>query len=156
MYDMNLVQDICLIKNNINSISKIHFILRNKEIKKFNNKISEFMNLDIFNASDNMLTFLISLGKETTNAAIDCYLWYDNSCISIQLCDNDNMCPTYIDYYPNSNRFEIKSDHVSYSIYRNTKISNRINEMWGPLSINIKEKYVDIIIQIAEYISNKT
>ena len=153
MYIMNLIQDICLTKNYINNIPKWKFISKNKQIKKLNKNISEFLNLDIFNASNNIITFLLSLGKEITKH-VDGYLWYDDTCISIEVLDNEEIFK--VDYYPRSNRFEIGCSYMHYSIYRNTKISNRINKMWGPLTDKIKKRYLNIILQMAEFISLKS
>lgn len=148
MYIMNLIHEICINKYYINITPKWKFITKRKRIKNFNDSISKFMDLDIFSLSDNVISFLLSWNKETETVAG--YLYYNDSCLCIEVLDNDNNIK--VDYYPKSNRFEIRG-YVSYSIYRNTKTSKYINGMWEPLTEKIKERYLEIILQIAEYIS---
>lgn len=152
MYIMDLIMDICLTKNKLNNIPKWKFITKNKQIKNLDNSISEFLESDIFNASDSMITFLLSLDKNIFNNINNNPPIYCGSslCMDIQY---DNHYNTSFVYYPKSNRFEVWSEDIAYTIYRNTKISNQINNMWEPLTYKIKEKYLEIIIQVAEYIS---
>lgn len=148
MYIMNLIHDICLTKIRINNIPRWKFISKNKEMKNLDRKMSEFLNLDIFNASDNIITFLISLNKKIYNDNIG-NIWYTDTFIAFNIPDDIGR-ETNITYYPISNHFEIWNNDVAYNIYRNTKISNRINKMWEPLTNNIKERYLNIIIHIVE------
>lgn len=150
MYIMNLIHDICLTKNHINNTPRWKFISKNKQTKKLDNNISNFLNLDIFASSENMISFLLSLGEQITKN-INGYLFYDDACMCIEVVDDG--VNIRVEYYPRSNRFEIKSDYLAYSIYRNTKICNHIRKIWEPLTIKIKERYIEIIIQMAEYIS---
>lgn len=150
---MNLIHEICLTKNRINNIPKWKFIVKKKQKEKLNNLILEFLNLDIFVASENAISFFISINRNTIYN-IDSNLKYDDSYLNIQLSDNNYV--THITYYPKSNRFEIENDHVAYTIYRNTKSSKHIKSIWEPLTDKIKEKYINIIIQIAESIAINT
>ena len=153
MYIMNLIHDICLTKNSINSTPRWKFISKIKLTQKLNSDISEFLKLDVFSASENVLSFLLSLDRETTKH-INGYLSYDEAYILIEVLENDGT-NTDVTYYPRSNRFEIWNKYVSYTIYRNTKISNIINKMWEPLTNEIKERYLDMIIQMADNIITK-
>lgn len=148
---MNLIHDICLTKNSINNTPNWRFISKNKYKKKLNNNILEFLNLDIFSASDNMISFLVSLGSEIT-CNINGYLRYCEIYITIQIPESNI---TTITYYPTSNRFEVENDYIRYTIYRNNKISNNINNVWEPLTHKIKKRYIDIIIQMADYLTLK-
>lgn len=150
---MNLIHDICLTKNSINNTPKWKFITKNKQEKRFDKDISDFLNLDIFSASEHMISFLISLGRGITKY-IDGYLKYNDVHIAVQVFDDNIATITNVTYYPLSNRFEIENDHVHYTIYRNTKISNHVNKMWEPLTHKIKKRYLEIIIQMAEYLVN--
>ena len=67
MYIMNLIHEICLTKNKINHTPKWRILTKNKQEKKLNNHISEFLNSDIFSASENIISFLLSLDKVITN-----------------------------------------------------------------------------------------
>lgn len=147
MYIMNLIHDICLTKNKINNIPKWKIITRSKEVKRLNNDMIEFLNLDIFSASDNIITFLLSLNLN--NEIRDTIPNYNESFIHVDI-GKDTII--HVDYYPRSNRFEVWDKDVAYTIYRNTKICNHINKMWEPLTMKIKEEYLKIIIQIAEYV----
>lgn len=144
---MNLIHDICLTKNSINNIPKWRFIKRNKQMRRFNKIISDFLNLDIFVASEGTISFLLGLNINTINNINV----HGVECMDILIEDNTYISVTY---YPITNRFEITSADISYTIYRNNKISNRINNIWEPLTRKIKEKYLEVIIQIAEYLSD--
>lgn len=150
MYIMNLIHDICLTKNSINNTPKWRFITKNKQTKKLNKNIAEFLELDVFSASNNIITFLNSLDREIVTSAIGS-IWFTTTFIALDVYDKNNI-ETNITYYPESGRFEIWNNNVSYTIYRNNKVSNKINKMWEPLVVNIKKKYLDIIIKIADYI----
>lgn len=152
MYIMNLIHEICLTKNNISNIPKWKIITKNKQEKKLNKDISEFKNSDIFSASENIISFLLSLDKEITNH-ITGFLYYTDTYLHIEVLDINEVI-TDVVYFPNSNRFEIGNKNVGYTIYRNNKICNRIDKMWEPLTVKIKERYLDIIIQMAEYIAS--
>ena len=151
---MNLIHAICLNKQRIDSTPKWKIFTLQKENKTFNKLISEFADLDIFDASNNFISFLLSLG-ELSNS-----VWginYDENYLSIDLdayyiIGGVNSTHAVV-YYPKSNRFEITGEDVSYTIYRNTKNSNKINKMWEPLTIELKSIYADKIIEMAEYIS---
>jgi hypothetical protein len=152
---MNLIHAIYLNKNRINSMPRWKIITLYKERKNLDTLISDFMKLDVFDASNNIISFLLSLGKLSND------IWgikYNENYISIDMnafyyIDGNNY-ECIITYYPKSNRFEINDDDVSYTIYRNTKNSNKINKMWEPLTVYIKDIYVDIILEMAEYISS--
>ena len=139
MNGMNIIHDICLTENKIKNTPRWKFITRNKLNKKLNKLKLDFLNLDVFNASNNIISFLISLGKDMTKN-VNGYLWYDDRCILIQIQDNETIFD--VNYYPKSNRFEIISDYISFSIYRNTKVSNYINNIWESLEEKIKERYI--------------
>lgn len=152
---MNLIHAICLSKNRINDIPRWKIITLYKENKLLNEQISDFVKLDIFDASNNIISFLLSLG-ELSNS-----IWgvtYDENYISINMDDfyytDTTNYKCVITYYPKSNRFEINGEDVSYTIYRNTKNGSTITKMWETLIMQLKTIYVDIIIDMAEYISN--
>jgi hypothetical protein len=145
---INLIHGICLTKNVIKNIPRWKFITRNKEQKILNQYISDFLNLDIFTASDNFITFLIGLSKEITED-LNIFLWYNDTLFIIEIPD-DNESVTNIVYYTHSNRFEVWNKSIAYTIYRNNKINKSVNDIWEPLSYKIKETYIDIIIQLSE------
>lgn len=147
MYIMNLIHDICLTINDINNTPKWKFITKHKQIKKLNENRLNFLDLNIFSSSDNVLTFLLAINDYNPESIPG--LAFNKAWLHIDIID-DNI---HIDYYPNSNRFEIWGSTVAYTIYRNTKNSNKINNMWEPLSCKMKKRYLEIIIQMAEYIS---
>lgn len=148
---MNLIHDICLTKNKIINTPKWRLFERYKQSKRLNEDTLNFLNLDIFNASENMITFLLSLDRKIIENNIKGFITYDTTfLVLLILGDTTN---TYVYYHPKFNRFEITNDNVAYTIYRNSKISTKINKMWEPLTHKIKERYLEIIIQIAEYIS---
>lgn len=153
MYIMNLIVDICLTKNCINNTPRWKFISKNKQLKKLNDDIYKFKNLDIFSASDNMITFLLSLDKDTVKHIDGSLFMYSDTFLCMDIEYNNDYPITSFSYYPKSNRFEVWNEDVGYTVYRNTKISNRINKMWEPLTDKIKERYLEIIIQAAEYIT---
>ena len=146
---MNLIHDICLTKNRINNTPRWKFITRNKEIKKLNNLKLQFLNLNIFDAADSTITFLISLDKNLVNRS-DIFLFYGESHLLVKVIDDD--VETLVTYFPKNNWVEVATEHTCYSIYRNSKISKRVNKMWEPLINKIKEKYLEIIIEMIKYL----
>ena len=148
---MNLIHDICLTKNSINSTPNWRFISKNKYKKKLNNDISEFLNLDIFSASENVISFLICFDEEIIDETVSGFLQSSATFIRLELPDN-NEIDTKILYLAKANCFEISNKDVAYTIFRNNRVSNRINKMWEPLTDKIKERYVEIIIQMADYL----
>lgn len=147
---MNLIHDICLTKNKINNTPKWRFIEGYKQSKRLNEDIINFLDLDIFNASENIISFLVCFNEETLDKNVNGFLQSSATFIKIQIQDDQNT--THIMYLPKRNRFEINNKDVAYTIYRNTKISNQISKMWEPLTHKIKERYVEIILNLAEYI----
>lgn len=145
---MNLIHDICLLKNSINHTPKWKFISRNKLIKKLDEDISEFKNLDIFSASENIISFLISVDKEIVKCIDIDSILYDYSYLTLDMRTGNII--TTITYLPTLNSFEVKNVNIAYTIYHNTAASRRINKMWEPLTYKIKEKYIEIIIKIAD------
>lgn len=148
---MNLIHEICLTKIKINNTPKWRFITKNKLIKNLDNAISKFLDLDIFAASDYMITFLSSLDKNIIkNIEINRMVIYCATMITMDIIDDNSVVTTFT-YYPETKRFEVWNKDVAYTIYRNTKICNRINKMWEPLCDNIKTQYIDIITKSVEY-----
>ena len=148
---MNLIHEICLTKIKINNTPKWRFITKNKLIKNLDNTISKFLDLDIFAASDYMITFLSSLDKNIVkNIEINRMVIYCATMITMDIIDDSSVVTTFT-YYPETKRFEVWNKDVAYTIYRNTKICNRINKMWEPLCDNIKTQYIDIITKSVEY-----
>jgi len=151
---MNLIHAICLSKIHINQLPKWKIVSIYKENKLLNNNINKFLNLDIFDASDNIITFLLSL-KELPSESV----WgvtYDINFINIDMgtyCTIDGYKnESIVTYYPKSNRFEITDKNISYTIYRNTKNSSIINKIWEPLTDDLKNIYLDIIFEATRYI----
>lgn len=148
---MNIIQDICMIKNNIDNIPKWKFITKFKQRKKLDNIISEFLKLDIFNASDIMITFLICFDEKIIQKYINESIQINNSLIKFEIKDYNNII-TNIIYFPKTSHFEISNENITYSIYRNNKINTNMNAIWESLTYKIKEKYIDIIIQMTKYL----
>lgn len=145
---MNLIYNICLIKNKINNTPKWKYITKRKLEKHLNENISMFLNLDIYIASENILTFLLGLGEGITQYIND-YVCYNYSYMAINI-NNDTIINVH--YYPKSNRFDIYNENFAYSIYKNNKICNKINKLWTPLTTDIKKRYLDMIIEVADYL----
>ena len=155
---MNLIHAICLNKNRISNTPKWKFISVYKANKNLNNSISTFLSLDIFDASNNLISFLLSLGELSNTihgiTYSDTFIDLDIGKSSIDIHGFENLkTNAHVIFYPKSNRFEIISDVVSYTIYRNTKNGNTVNKMWEPLTNDLKEIYIDIILRMAEYIN---
>ena len=148
MIIMNLIHDICLTKTNLKNTPKWKFITIRKLNKKLNEDIDKFMDLDIFSIGDNVLTFLLSLDKKCIDK-IDCYIHYGSKFISVIVTDDEVL----ISYFPKSNYFEISAKNMTFTIYRNTKASKYFTKIWEPLMLKTKERYLEIIIQMADYIS---
>ena len=147
---MNLIHDICLTKINMENVSKWKLFSMIKLKKRLNKDISDFLNLDIFDLANNVLSFLISLDKDIINS-IDENIWYTDTFLCIEFADDRNIINSIM-YYPKSNRFEVWSQDISYIIYNNTTNCNKINKLWQPLTNGIRERYLYIIIQLADYI----
>jgi hypothetical protein len=146
----NVLQDICLTRNILKNTPKWKYVTRYKQTKRLDEDIIKFKNLDIFIASEYMITFLLSLDKEITKN-LSIFVWYNDSLVLLEVKDNNNKS-TNVLFSPRSNKFEISDKNVTYTIYRNTKISNNINLMWEPLTDTIKESYIKIITEISELI----
>lgn len=149
---MNLIHDICITKNKINNTPRWRFIALNKQTKKLNNDIEDLLSLDIFSLSDHIISFLNCFSDDILENNITGYLQHSNTFIHLMITDDNNLSNNVL-YLPTSNRFEINNMNIGYTIYRNTKISNKINKVWEPLSIKIKQRYLEIVIELAEYIS---
>lgn len=145
MNTMNLIHKICMTKNHINNAPKWKFIYKHKETKILDECIKEFLNLNIFDASNNFITFMLSLDNYYTKTITSVH--FSKIYLSINLSNG-----LFIEYYPKSNRFEINEDSITYTVYRNTKYSNFIKDKWEPTAEKIKEEYINIIISMAEYI----
>lgn len=143
---MNLIHGICISKNHINNSHKWRFIYKYKENKILNERIKEFLGLNIFDASNNFITFMLSLDDNYTKYVSSIH--FSQIYLSINLSDR-----LFVEYYPKSNRFEINEDNITYTVYRNTKYSNFIKNKWIPTTEKIKEEYIKIIINMAEYIN---
>lgn len=149
---MNLIHDICLTKTYINNTPKWKVLSVRKLNKKLNEDLNIFLDLDIFATADNTFTFLLSLDRKIISENIKSGLLYNNASFTIEI-EDEYYKYLDIEYYPRTNKFEITSYGLSYTIYRNTKPSRYINKMWEPLTDRIKKRYLDIIIQLADYIS---
>ena len=148
---MNLIHEICLTVSAINNTPKWKFITRNKLKNKLDEKISEFKELNIFDASDNMLSFLLSLDKELIIYIIRYRnLYYDATFIGVNLKSGYNASGTIVLYHPKLNRFDITGSNMSYSIHRKDRLGKRTSSIWEPLTYRIKERYIEIIIDIAK------
>lgn len=148
---MNLIHAICLSYTRISLMPRTKIISRYKENNILNKHISKFKDTDIFSLSDNLISFLISL---------DCIkgslygVTYGDNFISIDLDYYVEDTKASITYYPKSNRFEIINDYVSYTIYRNTKNGYTVGKMWEQISEDLKDVYIDIIIQASDYVNS--
>ena len=59
---------------------------------------------------------------------------------------------TKIDFYPRSNKFQISSNNTTFTVYKSTKISKILNEIWEPLSEQLKSRYIETILKLADKI----
>ena len=140
--------------NSINHTSRWKFITKNKLRKKLEEDINEFKELDIFRASENMISFLLSLNRDTTKLISGEQVLYNYTYLALDIKLGENSPITNVLYFPKSNTFDIKNKNTAYTIYPKARIGKRISGMWNPLSYKIKERYIEIIIQMADELDN--
>ena len=97
-----------------------------------------------------MLTFLLSLDREFINEIIKDKIYYNDTFIGMGLKLGYNDYSTSILYHARSNNFSVSGNKVSYAVYRKDRLGKRMRGMWEPLTYRIKERYIDIIIDIAK------
>ena len=151
---MNLINALCLSKNKIDSLPKWRFISRYKERKNLKKVLNNFLLQDIFVISDGIVSFLLSVNMHDILKEVR----FDEKFISVDLGvyedDDGYIIENNITYYPKSNRFEIFYNNIQYTVYRNTKNCDAVNQLWNIVSEELKEKYIDIIYSINEYINS--
>ena len=152
---MNLIHEICLLKSNINNTPKWKFITKNKLSKKLDEDITKFRELDIFRASENIISFLLSLNRDTTKHISGEQVLYNYTYLALDIKMGENAPIINVLYFPKSNTFDIKGNNISYTIYPKTRLGKRLSGMWNPLSYKIKERYIEIIIQMADEIDRR-
>ena len=148
MKKMNLIQEICLAKNKINNTPKWKFISRKKAINIFEENMDKFKSLDIFDSSDILLTFLLGIDwlKIDSIPLLKGVLF---STTNLTLKVNEN---TEVVYLAKMGMFNIKDESISYSIYKNSRPSRSNKDKWNILTDSLKEKYVEIVTELANHV----
>ncbi len=142
----NIVHSICIRVGLLEGLPIWRFISRRNTRIKLKEDVGKFLKLDIYDASNNFITFLLGFDKYYTKNLLD--IKFNDSYLHITL---DNIG---VGFYPKHNRFEIDEEDISYMVYRNTICSTRIKKRWDPITEKLKQRYVEIILDLAKYIAN--
>ena len=143
MYIMNKIHEICINRNLLYQTSKFNLFKRRKLHFECNKIVDELKLEDIFELSKSFLTFLNSI--KDYNLEINNIEYGDGFLIVY-------IDGTKIDFYPKSNKFQISSNNTTFTVYKSTKISKILNEIWEPLSEQLKSRYIETILKLADKI----
>lgn len=143
MYIMNKIHEICINRNLLYQTSKFNLFKRRKLHFECNKIVDELKLEDIFELSKSFLTFLNSI--KDYNLEIN-NIEYGEGFLIVYIDG------TKIDFYPRSNKFQISSNNTTFTVYKSTKISKILNEIWEPLSEQLKSRYIETILKLADKI----
>lgn len=143
MYIMNKIHEICINRNLLYQTSKFNLFKRRKLHFECNKIVDELKLEDIFELSKSFLTFLNSI--KDYNLEIN-NIEYGEGFLIVYIDG------TKIDFYPKSNKFQISSNNTTFTVYKSTKISKILNEIWEPLSEQLKSRYIETILKLADKI----
>lgn len=140
----NIIHNISITKINLHKIPKWRIFTKYKMNKELNKYINNFLLLDIFIASDDFITFIMSFDNKFIENNID-NIKFNRLCLSLKISD------TIIHYFPKSNRFEIIDNSYKYYVYKKTNLNSFIKIKWDKISNDIKQFYIEKILYVSEF-----
>lgn len=143
---MNIISQICNATVNLHN-TKWYQIIKKYKINKELNKLSNLLySMNIFELSNCMISFLSAIPKEFIEESEIILKKYNLE------MDFDNIHVIYNSVLNTVNVYDGQYN-IYYSIYYTTRIPSFVSDKWSKLEKNIRDFYMNIIINIASVLT---